>query len=138
MGEGGVEDGLGEGAVDDDGVREAGGEGLEVVEGEAIEGPEGGGAGREEVVGEVAVEEDLCARGEEAEERDRGGELVDEDVVAGGELGGARERGGEVELAQDRAEDREAAEQARREDGIPGDADPEGPWRVSAWHLGIS
>lgn len=91
MGEGGVEDGFGEVAVDHYCVGETGGGGFEPVEGEAVEGLEEGVAGGEEVVGEVAVEEDLGAGGEEVEEGDAGGELVNEDVVVVGELGGEEE-----------------------------------------------
>lgn len=80
----------------------------------------------------MAVEEDGGAWGEEAEEGDAGGELVDEDVVEGLDLAGEEEVEGEVELAEDGAEDGEAAEEVWGEEGVAGDADGEGAWGVLA------
>lgn len=123
------EDALGEGAVHDNCVCEAGCCSFEPVEWDAVERLDEGLPRGQEVVGEVAVEEDLGARGEEAEERDAGGELVDEDVVVVGELGGGEERESEVDLAQDCAEDGEAAEDVWGNESVARDVDLEGAWR---------
>lgn len=124
--ESGAEDGFGEGAVDDDCVGEARGEGFEVVKGDAVEGFEEGGARGEEVVGEVAVEEDAGCGAEETQEGDAGAELVHKDVVVVLELRGQKEVQGEVQLAQNGAEDAEAAEEVWWEERVSSYADFEG------------
>lgn len=142
-GEGFGKDGAGEAGVYEQGVGLGGAVAFEKVKGEAVEGFERGGARGEQLVGEVAVEEDLCGGVEEAEEGDGDGELVDEDYVWGGDAGvecvrgvegcGGVKRGRgvggdgerEVQLAEDGAEDEEAVQQVRGDDCVAADVDGE-------------
>jgi len=78
-------DGAGEEGVDEDGVGFGGAVPFEKVKGEAVQVGERVVAWGEELVREVAVEEDFCGGIEEAQKRDGRGELVDEDDVWGRE-----------------------------------------------------
>lgn len=69
------EDALCEARVDQNGVSQPGGDLLGQVEGQAVEPLEGGLAPGEELVREVAVEDDARVRPEQAEEGDGGGNL---------------------------------------------------------------
>ena len=125
-GPGALDDGAGEGRVDGDGVGAVHGPQLEGVEGEAVEAlPEAGAAAGEQQVREVAVEEDGGGR-EARQQRDAGAELVDEEGVRGEVVQLARHQADledEVQLAQDGAQDGEAAEEGRRDERVAAHAD---------------
>lgn len=77
----------------------------------------------------MAVEEYRCLWPQEGEEGYAGGELVDEEarrVYLGEFRGEESNRQDEVDLAEDGAEDGEAAEDGRGDDGVASYADVEG------------
>ena len=84
-------------------------------------------AAREQLVGEVAVEEDRGGKVAPLEQGQAGRELVDDEDVGFQPVELAVEADGdeEVDLAEDGAEDRQAAEDGGRDEPVAADADVE-------------
>lgn len=79
----------------------------------------------------MAVEEDRGGGAQELQQGETGAELVDEEVVwvEAGELAGIVDGEEEVGLAEDGAEDHEAAEVGGADQGVAADVDFESAWR---------
>ena len=128
-GEGVGEDALGEVAVDDNGVAAACAPALEPVKGPAVQRLQPPALLREQLVREVAVEDDAGAGREQPQEGDAGAELVDKEAGGGeaaqlvGEEGDVQDQ---MHLAEDGADDGEAAEERGRDERVAANAHVEG------------
>lgn len=120
-GEGLGENALCEVAVDDNGVAAASGPALEPVKGPAVQCLQKAALLGEQLVGEVAVEDDARAGQQQSQQRNSCAELVDEEGGRGEFLQLVGQQGNvhnQVHLAQDGAENREAAPDGRGDDGV--------------------